>query len=560
MHGFLVISIVSFLVNVNAYCQPSLPCWPSPAEWATFNTTVNGRLLTILPEGFPCFNGSTSSPACQAVINNWTNPYWRAAQPGAMQAPNWEADANGNNCFTPDTPCSQGSIPTVGVAVQDPSDISAALAFAEKYDIQVAVKSTGHDFQGRSTAPNALLLWLHTLQGISINTSYAACPQQAPAPAVTTHPGDAWGAVYDAVLPNYGVVGGSARTVSSAGGYTLGGGHSFMSPSCGLAVDNVLAMQAVLANGTIVTASECTNPDLFWGLRGGGGGTFAVVTSVTYRLHPTPPAGVTGLTLVVAFLQGTTSAAVFLDGFMAATPGLLSPATTGGVWAGYTQLNISGSYMSMTLVYNGTEDAAAASLQPLMAFLNDTTSYLYVVASKLQPYTSMFAWHDVIDPADNTGVSLTLGSRLIPASACNASNRDAAISAILTVAANTTLSLYLVAGGAVGAYDRNSTLTSVTPAWRDAVYHAVGGAGWSTGTPIAEQAALFQAVTELTGVLRAAFPDSGAYWSESDVLEPNWQQSFWGLPNYARLQSMKATYDPTGVFGCYHCVELPSGV
>jgi FAD/FMN-containing dehydrogenase len=56
--------------------------------------------------------------------------------------------------------------------------------------------------------------------------------------------------------------------------------------------------------------------------------------------------------------------------------------------------------------------------------------------------------------------------------------------------------------------------------------------------------------------LANTFPDSGAYWSESDYNEPNWQQSFWGS-NYPRLQAIKQDYDPTGVFSCHHCVELP---
>lgn len=66
------------------------------------------------------------------------------------------------------------------------------------------------------------------------------------------------------------VVGGSARTVSASGGHVLGGGHSFMSPTYGLAVDNVLAFTAVLADGSARTVSPCANPDLFWALRGGG--------------------------------------------------------------------------------------------------------------------------------------------------------------------------------------------------------------------------------------------------------------------------------------------------
>ena len=116
---------------------------------------------------------------------------------------------------------------------------------------------------------------------------------------------------------------------------------------------------------------------------------------------------------------------------------------------------------------------------------------------------------------------------------------------------------HLVVGGAVSTFDLDSTQTSVTPAWRDAAWHFCTGAGWSiTDVPYNVEVEIFEAVTSWTGVLRSLFPDSGAYWSESDYLEPNWQQSFWGA-NYPRLQAIKHAYDPSGVFTCHPCVENP---
>lgn len=85
---------------------------------------------------------------------------------------------------------------------------------------------SGHEYQGRSTAADALLLWTHALRGITTSATFAACAGDAPVPAITSKPGDAWGDVY-AVADSLGaaVVGGSEVSVSSAGGYTLGGGH-----------------------------------------------------------------------------------------------------------------------------------------------------------------------------------------------------------------------------------------------------------------------------------------------------------------------------------------------
>ena len=91
-------------------------------------------------------------------------------------------------------------------------------------------------------------------------------------PALTAAPGDSFGEVYAVADANrVVVVGGSEISVSACGGYTLGGGHSWMGPAYGMAVDNALRFEVVLANGTVVNASSCENADLFWALRGGGG-------------------------------------------------------------------------------------------------------------------------------------------------------------------------------------------------------------------------------------------------------------------------------------------------
>ena len=86
--------------------------------------------------------------------------------------------------------------------------------------------------------------------------------------------GDQWADVYkEADKRNLIVVGGNAQTVGASGGYTLGGGHGAMGVKYGLAVDNVLEVDIVTADGKLLTANACKNSDLFWAVRGGGGGT-----------------------------------------------------------------------------------------------------------------------------------------------------------------------------------------------------------------------------------------------------------------------------------------------
>jgi hypothetical protein len=97
--------------------------------------------------------------------------------------------------------------------------------------------------------------------------------------------------------------------------------------------------------------------------------------------------------------------------------------------------------------------------------------------------------------------------------------------------------------------------TSVTPAWRGAVWHAVASVSWGydAGPDAAKQA--YVKVNSAMNPLRALTPNSGAYQNEADVYEPNTSQSFWGS-NYPALYNIKQKYDPDGLLDCWHCGEF----
>lgn len=169
------------------------------------------------------------------------------------------------------------------------SDIQAALKFAYQYGIPVVVKNSGHDFKGRSSAPNSLALWTHNIQPpITLTRGFTPDGCSAPvADAVTFGAGQGFAGVYEFAEANdITVVGGSSRTVGPAGGWISGGGHSALSNTLGLGVDNVLQIRTVLPNGTYITANRCQNQDIFFALRGGGGNTFGVNWEMTTTAHP----------------------------------------------------------------------------------------------------------------------------------------------------------------------------------------------------------------------------------------------------------------------------------
>jgi hypothetical protein len=269
---------------------------------------------------------------------------------------------------------------------------------------------------------------------------------------------------------------------------------------------------------------------------------------------------VAGFVSTLQLLRGEYSAGLLMDALLTVLPNLTSPAGNAGgvVMGGYFSLSASQGAFSTEMVFNGSTAAANAAMAPLLAFVTSNPLDFNATFAEFFPAPSMNAWHDAIDPGDPTGVATSLGSRLIPAAvAGDPGLRGAVVDALVNISYYTPLSGMMVVGGAVAAADPASAATCVTPAWRNAMLHLGFGIGWGSDTPIAEQDTYFDVLTAWTGALVQLMPDSGAYWSESDYLATDWATAYWGDANYARLQGIKAVYDPTGLFGCHNCVQMP---
>jgi len=169
--------------------------------------------------------------------------------------------------------------PVVIARCSDTSDVVSALAMARTTGMPIAVRGGGHSYPGHSTCDGGMVIDLRDLTDLSID------PRRRTA---TAAPGLTWGALTEAAsVHGLAPVGGHVSSVGIAGS-TLGGGNGWLSRMHGLACDNLLEAEVVTAAGDIVTASAEQNPDLWWGLRGGGG-NFGIVVRFTLRLHPVAP-------------------------------------------------------------------------------------------------------------------------------------------------------------------------------------------------------------------------------------------------------------------------------
>jgi hypothetical protein len=208
---------------------------PVPAGWEGLSTSIGGQL--ILPD-----NGQFAS--AKQVFNTNYN----------------------------------GSTPAAIVTPTSVADVQKAMAFAASHNLKVAPRSGGHSYIGASTANGALVFDLRQLPG-GINYDPASGRVTA-APATSL-----WDLHQTLAASGRGISTGICPTVGAAG-HALGGGLGAQSRHAGLLSDALTSATVVLPDGQAVTASTTENPDLFWALRGGGGGNFGVTTSLTFATFP----------------------------------------------------------------------------------------------------------------------------------------------------------------------------------------------------------------------------------------------------------------------------------
>ena len=268
----------AFAAPVIRRVRPSDAAWPSKAAWKQLHDAVGGNLI---PVDFPpaVFKTAPSSDAAQQLTKDLDNPYFVGDHPGLTQTSGWV------DGWT--------SSPSVyAVAARNAHDIAAAVNFARENNLRVAVKGGGHSYQGTSNAPDSLLIWTRHMHDIQMHEKFV--PQGCdgivpPQAAVSLGAGTIWMQAYQAVTTKGGkyVQGGGCTTVGVAG-LVQGGGFGSYSKHYGTGAGSLLEAEVVTADGEIRIANANTNPDLFWALKGGGGGTFGVVSRLTLKVHDLP--------------------------------------------------------------------------------------------------------------------------------------------------------------------------------------------------------------------------------------------------------------------------------
>jgi FAD/FMN-containing dehydrogenase len=158
----------------------------------------------------------------------------------------------------------------------DVADVIAAVEYGRDNGLLTAIRGGGHNAAGSGTCDDGLVIDLSCMKGVHVDPA---------ARTVRVAGGCVWGEV-DHAAHAFGMATPSGfLSTTGVGGLTLGGGIGYLTRKHGLTIDNLLSVDMVLAEGSVVSANAQENPDLFWAVRGGGG-NFGVVTSFLFRLHP----------------------------------------------------------------------------------------------------------------------------------------------------------------------------------------------------------------------------------------------------------------------------------
>ena len=216
----------------------------------------------------------TATEAARALAEGFSGEVLVAAQPGYDEA---------RHVFN----AMIDRRPAVIARCADTADVARAVDVARESGFVVAVRCGGHSVAGLGVCDDGMLIDLSSLKSIAVDPT---------ARTATAGGGVLWGE-FDAATQAQGLhTPGGRVTTTGLGGFTTGGGYGWTSSKHGLACDNVISAEVVLADGSIVRASEREHSDLFWGIRGGGG-NFGIVTEFEFRLHPLGPTVLAGLAM-----------------------------------------------------------------------------------------------------------------------------------------------------------------------------------------------------------------------------------------------------------------------
>ncbi|CAN5727051.1 FAD-binding protein [soil metagenome] len=551
--------------------RPGEPSWPSAGHWEELKAKVGGQLVEVHSPLEAC-RAAPDSADCAAFFRGLKNPWLIGDSVALTQTSGW-ADA-----WT--------SAPSAyAVVARHAADVAAAVDFARLHRLRLVVKGGGHAYQGTSNAADSLLVWTRPMNGIELHDGFVGRGCRDPAqPAVSLGAGVVWLQAY-AVVTKAGryVQGGGCTTVGVAGLIQSGGFGSF-SKRYGMAAGSLLEAELVTADGQVRIANACTNPDLFWALKGGGGGSFGVVTRLTLRTHERPR--FFGGAFLVVKARSDAAFRRLIERFV----GFYREALFNPHWGEIVKVHPA-NILEIAMVFQGLDGAEATGVwQPFLSWIEaQAGDFTQAMAPTFPVIPAQYMWdagflkrnapdmiHSDDRPAAPEGNVFWRGnlgeagwflygyqSTWMPAALLEPARQPQLVDALFAASRRWTTALHFNKGLAGAPADALAAArdTATNPVATDAFALAIvaasgppafpGIAGHEPDLTSARSAA--GQISAAMGELRKLVPEPGSYVSESNYFEADWRGAFWG-GNYPRLKQVKEKYDPAGLFFVHHGV------
>jgi len=551
-----------------ARVRPGDPYWPTPAQWDELRVAIGGTLL--LPESLfaPCV-ADADSAACAAVRELLRNPFFMGDQPGGTQVSGW-LDA-----WTP-------APSAYGVMARNAAEVASAVDFARTHNLRVVVKGGGHSYLGTSNAPDSLLIWTRNLTAVRLHDEFVGegCAGRiAPQPAVSLGAGCMWIDAYSAVTTRAGryVQGGGCTSVGVAGLIQSGGFGSF-SKGFGNAAAGLLEAEVVTADGKVRIVNACRDPELFWALKGGGGGTFGVVTRLTLRTHDLPRffGGAWGA------IQARSDAAfrTLLARFLAHYAERLANPHWGEQFAVKSDNSL-----KISMVQQGlAREEARAVWQPFFDWVKASADFRITAELGASGHEPQGWWKVQGNPSmipdtrpgaspdhgfwqgdlDQVGAYLHgYDSLWLPAALLEKASQPRLVEALFAASRHKDVELHCNKGLAFAtpAAVKASLDTAMNPGVTEAFALAIIADGERPSYPGESRPPMdleaahrdARAIDAAAAELSKVAPRAGSYLSESNFFNERWQEAYFGA-NYPRLLRAKKQYDPEGLFIVHHGV------
>jgi FAD/FMN-containing dehydrogenase len=503
----------------------------------------NGTTTTARSTPTPTATKKPATPTATPTLDDAAWSQLASSLHGTLVRPNSSQYATALQLFNPrfDT-----IHPAAIAYCTSPTDVQTCLAFVRKYNLAVTPRAGGHSYAGYSTT-TGLVIDTTRMNTVSVN---------AGASTATIGAGTRLIDVYSSLAQQGFVLpAGSCPTVGVAG-LTLGGGNGVLGRKYGLTIDSLLSAQIVLANGQTITSSANQNSDLFWALRGGGGGNFGVVTSFTFRIYQAPT-----LTLFT-LLWPWSSAADVVDAWQS-----WGPNAPDELWSNCLLDSPADKSSDPIIEVNGVYVGTQGALAPLLAQLTSKIS--------TAPTTNYVTNESVIDTMlYEAGCSnKTVAQCHLPTQNSQGQvQRDIAIEKsdyyskplsrdginALVNAINQRHASSLGEAG-IGMDAHGGAINRVSPSatafiHRNALFSAQYSASLNSGDSASTIAANRTWLTNLWQSMRP-YVNGQAYQNYIDPTLTNWQQAYYGS-NLSRLKTIKSTYDPNNLFHFAQSIPL----